>query len=78
MAESDIELFVDDQRLSLPADIAVADAAKRALGALGRAAGAADSMVLARENGEALDQDADLGEVCEPGERLKLDAAPAS
>jgi hypothetical protein len=69
---SDIEIFVDQQRLTLPSELSVSDAANRALGALGRAAGQMDHMILERESGEPLDQEATLGDVCQPGERLKL------
>jgi hypothetical protein len=72
MSESEIELFVDGQRLTLPSDLSVAEAANRALGALGRAAGRMDRLILARESGESLDEDATLGNVCVPGEQLKL------
>ena len=72
MSDSDIELFVDGQRLTLPAQDTVAEAANRALGALGRAAGRMDRLILAREGGEPLDEDATLADVCQPGEQLTL------
>jgi hypothetical protein len=72
MTASDIELFVDGQRVTLPSELSVSEAANRALGALGRAAGAMDRAILAREGGDPLDQEATLGDACQPGERLAL------
>jgi hypothetical protein len=77
MSDDVIELFVDGQRLTLPSELSVQEAANRALGALGRAAGRMDRLVLAREGGEPLDEDETLGDICEPGDRLELVTAEA-
>lgn len=66
--------YVDGEPVSIRTDMVMPHAANLAMRVLGRTE---PRMILERENGELPNQQSAIGDVCAPGDRLKLVPAPA-
>ena len=65
--------YIDGESVTVPADMVMPHAANLAMRVLGRTG---SRMILERENGELPNQQSAIGDVCNPGERLRLVPAP--